>query len=93
MVVDPVRGSEAGHDPLDRLRLPIVPVEPRTEFAEALLRRLRGGLHTLRFQVDEGPEANGVAIFGREAELNREPVDEPGSLQLLADHPLATARP
>ena len=28
-------------DPLDALRLPIVPVEPRPEFAEALLRRMR----------------------------------------------------
>jgi catechol 2,3-dioxygenase-like lactoylglutathione lyase family enzyme len=30
-------------DPLDALRLPIVPVEPRSEFAEALLRRLQAG--------------------------------------------------
>jgi catechol 2,3-dioxygenase-like lactoylglutathione lyase family enzyme len=29
-------------DPLEALRLPIVPVEPRPEFAEALLRRLGG---------------------------------------------------
>jgi catechol 2,3-dioxygenase-like lactoylglutathione lyase family enzyme len=28
-------------DPLDALRLPIVPVDPRPEFAEGLLRRLR----------------------------------------------------
>jgi catechol 2,3-dioxygenase-like lactoylglutathione lyase family enzyme len=28
-------------DPLDRLRLPAVPVEPRAEFAESLLRRLQ----------------------------------------------------
>ena len=28
-------------DPLDALRLPIVPVEPRPEFAEALLRRIQ----------------------------------------------------
>src|SRR5437667_628312 len=28
-------------DPLDALRLPIVPVEPRLEFAEALLRRMQ----------------------------------------------------
>ena len=28
-------------DPLELLRLPIVPIEPRTEFAEALLRRMR----------------------------------------------------
>jgi catechol 2,3-dioxygenase-like lactoylglutathione lyase family enzyme len=28
-------------DPLDALRLPIVPIEPRSEFTEALLRRLQ----------------------------------------------------
>ena len=28
-------------DPLDALRLPIVPIEPRPEFAEALLRRMQ----------------------------------------------------
>jgi catechol 2,3-dioxygenase-like lactoylglutathione lyase family enzyme len=28
-------------DPLDKLRLPIVPVEPRAEFSDALLRRLQ----------------------------------------------------
>jgi len=30
-------------DPLDALRLPVVPVEPRPEFAAALLRRIEGG--------------------------------------------------
>lgn len=29
-------------DPLDALRLPVMPVEPRPEFAASLLRRLRG---------------------------------------------------
>src|SRR5215470_9717730 len=29
-------------DPLDALRLPVVPVEPRPEFAAALLRRMEG---------------------------------------------------
>jgi catechol 2,3-dioxygenase-like lactoylglutathione lyase family enzyme len=29
-------------DPLEALRLPVVPVEPRPEFAAALLRRIRG---------------------------------------------------
>jgi catechol 2,3-dioxygenase-like lactoylglutathione lyase family enzyme len=28
-------------DPLDKLRLPIVPIEPRAEFSDALLRRLQ----------------------------------------------------
>ena len=30
-------------DPFDALRLPVVPVEPRPEFAAALLRRIEGG--------------------------------------------------
>ena len=45
-------------DPLDALRLPIVPVEPRPEFAEALLRRMelvdlpqRGTTPTIRYFV------------------------------------------
>jgi catechol 2,3-dioxygenase-like lactoylglutathione lyase family enzyme len=29
-------------DPLEALRLPVVPIEPRAEFASALLRRIRG---------------------------------------------------
>jgi catechol 2,3-dioxygenase-like lactoylglutathione lyase family enzyme len=47
-------------DPLDALRLPIVPVEPRTEFAEALLRRMqsvdqpeRRTTPTIRYFVDD----------------------------------------
>jgi hypothetical protein len=51
----------------------------------ALLRKLRGGVHVLRFQVDDGPEAQGIAIYGAEARLNREPVDDPAPLQILAD--------
>jgi catechol 2,3-dioxygenase-like lactoylglutathione lyase family enzyme len=35
-------------DPLDALRLPIVPVEPRSEFAEALLRRMQSVDHSER---------------------------------------------
>ena len=35
-------------DPLDALRLPIVPIEPRREFAEALLRRMQAVDHTER---------------------------------------------
>jgi catechol 2,3-dioxygenase-like lactoylglutathione lyase family enzyme len=35
-------------DPLDALRLPIVPVEPRPEFTEALLRRMQMVDHTER---------------------------------------------
>ncbi len=51
---------------------------------DKLLRSLRRGRHTLRFQVVEGPEANGVALFGRETVLNREPVEEPGPIKVIA---------
>jgi catechol 2,3-dioxygenase-like lactoylglutathione lyase family enzyme len=47
-------------DPLDALRLPIVPVEPRPEFAAALLRRMqqddqleRRATPTIRYFVDD----------------------------------------
>jgi catechol 2,3-dioxygenase-like lactoylglutathione lyase family enzyme len=47
-------------DPLERLRLPVVPVEPRAEFAETLLRRIRGigrptarDTATVRYFVDD----------------------------------------
>lgn len=33
-------------DALERLRLPIVPVEPRRQFADSLARRIRGGVAT-----------------------------------------------
>ena len=41
-------------DPLDALRLPIVPVEPRPEFADALLRRI-GAARAGRAPVTEEP--------------------------------------
>jgi catechol 2,3-dioxygenase-like lactoylglutathione lyase family enzyme len=47
-------------DPLERLRMPIVPIEPHAEFAEALLRRLGGAgppvardTATVRYFVDD----------------------------------------
>ena len=46
-------------DPLDALRLPVIPVEPRPEFASALLRRIRGApapvreSATVRYFVDD----------------------------------------
>lgn len=54
-------------DPLDRLRLPIVPIEPRREFSESLLRRLQGGpvsssartTPTVRYFVKDLEEAIG----------------------------------
>ncbi|MFH1131826.1 MAG: cellulase family glycosylhydrolase [Pseudomonadota bacterium] len=41
----------------------------------ALLKKLRSGTHTLRFEVKEGPLAKGVAIYGRETRVNKEPVE------------------
>lgn len=47
-------------DPLERLRLPVVPIEPRAEFAERLLRRIQGegapavmDTATVRYFVDD----------------------------------------
>jgi catechol 2,3-dioxygenase-like lactoylglutathione lyase family enzyme len=46
-------------DPLERLRMPIVPVQPRAEFAEALRRRIAGAgppardTATVRYFVDD----------------------------------------
>ncbi len=57
-------------DPLDQLRLPLVPVEPRPEFADALLRRIEnrrqspatsGASATLRYFVEDLSEA--VAFY------------------------------
>ncbi|HEY1635149.1 MAG TPA: VOC family protein [Acidimicrobiales bacterium] len=41
-------------DPLDHLRLPVIPVEPRAEFAAALLRRIE--------QEDEPPSGRGATV-------------------------------
>lgn len=49
----------------------------------ALLRRLARGIHTLRLRVSPGPEARGVAIYGRETRQNREPVENPGPPRLV----------
>jgi len=52
-----------------------------------LRRRLRRGIHTLRLKVSAGPQANGVAVYGREARGNKEPVTAPGPLQIIAVKP------
>jgi catechol 2,3-dioxygenase-like lactoylglutathione lyase family enzyme len=69
-------------DPLDALRLPVVPVQPRPEFAAALRRRIEGrpepAAHptpTVRYFVDDLDEA--VAFYcgelGFEEELRSSP--------------------
>jgi catechol 2,3-dioxygenase-like lactoylglutathione lyase family enzyme len=78
----------AERDPLDRLRLPIVPIEPRSDFTEGLLLRLwaRGGrprprqagheVPTIRYFVDDLDTA--VTFYtqqlGFEEELRPSPV-------------------
>ncbi len=70
-------------DSLERLRMPIVPVEPRAEFAEALLRRVQGAQRpaaretaTIRYFVDD---LNAAVTFyrdllGFDVELRPSPV-------------------
>ena len=79
-------------DPLDALRLPIVPVEPRPEFADALLRRI-GAARAGRAPEPAGPQAATVryfvddldtAISFYERQLGfREEVRSPGAFAML----------
>jgi catechol 2,3-dioxygenase-like lactoylglutathione lyase family enzyme len=95
-------------DPLDALRLPIVPVEPRPEFAARLLRRLRrqppgpagpaGPGATIRYFVADLDAA--VAFYrdglGFEVELRPSPAFAMlyhGDLRLLLSAPAAHALP
>ena len=86
-------------DPLDALRLPVVPVEPRPEFAAALLRRIEGTaeppasrLATMRYFVTDLDAA--VAFYrdllGFEEELRPSPAFAMlyrGDLRLLLSVP------
>jgi catechol 2,3-dioxygenase-like lactoylglutathione lyase family enzyme len=86
-------------DPLERLWLPIVPIEPRAEFAAALLRQIQGkvapdvqGSPTVRYFVDDLDSA--VAFYreslGFEVELGPSPVFAMlyrGDLRLLLSVP------
>jgi catechol 2,3-dioxygenase-like lactoylglutathione lyase family enzyme len=86
-------------DPLERLRMPIVPIEPRAEFASALLRRIQGAdaaaardTATVRYFVDDLDRA--VAFYrellGFEEELRSSPVFAMlyrGDLRLLLSVP------
>ena len=49
-------------DPLDALRLPVVPVDPRPEFAAALLRRITAAEDTA---AEDTPAAEGAAAWER----------------------------
>lgn len=68
-------------DPLDALRLPVVPIEPRRQFADELLRRIQGAppvtdVPTVRYFVDNLDSAVEFYrdVFGFEVELRPSPV-------------------
>jgi catechol 2,3-dioxygenase-like lactoylglutathione lyase family enzyme len=70
-------------DPLERLRMPIVPIEPRAEFAEALLMRMRGAelpvardTATVRYFVDDVDAAVSFYrdLLGFDVELRPSPM-------------------
>ena len=86
-------------DPLEALRLPVVPIEPRPEFASALQRRLQGAPEraphqsaTVRYFVDDMDRA--VAFYcralGFEEEMRPAPpfaMLDRGDLRLLLSLP------
>jgi catechol 2,3-dioxygenase-like lactoylglutathione lyase family enzyme len=86
-------------DPLDGLRLPVVPVDPRSEFADALLRRIEGrderagrGIATVRYFVDDLDAA--VEFYRRQLDFEEEQRPSPtfamlsrGDLRLLLSVP------
>lgn len=86
-------------DPLELLRMPIVPIEPRAKFAEALLRRIQGtgrpaarDTATIRYFVDDLDAA--VAFYqdllGFDVELRPSPMFAMlyrGDLRLLLSVP------
>ncbi|HJS96278.1 MAG TPA: VOC family protein [Solirubrobacteraceae bacterium] len=70
-------------DPLERLRMPVVPIEPREEFAEGLLRRIRGterpagrDTATIRYFVNDLDAAVSFYrdLLGFDVELRPSPV-------------------
>jgi catechol 2,3-dioxygenase-like lactoylglutathione lyase family enzyme len=86
-------------DPLDALRLPIVPVDPRPEFAESLQRRIAGTAElevrpaaTVRYFVRDLDEA--VAFYRRHLDFEEEVLASPtfamlsrGGLRLMLSVP------
>jgi catechol 2,3-dioxygenase-like lactoylglutathione lyase family enzyme len=86
-------------EPLDALRLPVVPVDPRPEFASALMRRIRGGREpvagrtaTVRYFVDDLDRA--VAFYCQRLDFEEELRPSPafamlyrGDLRLLLSVP------
>jgi len=91
-------------DPLDALRLPIVPVDPRPEFAESLENRIAGGVEaevspaaTVRYFVHDLDAA--VAFYREHLDFAEEVLAPPtfamllrGDLRLLLSVPGGPAR-
>lgn len=80
-------------DPLDARRLPIVPVEPRPEFAEALLRRLqqvgqseRRATPTVRYFVND-IDAEVARLREAGVSFRNDVVSGPGGRQILLEDP------
>jgi len=48
--------------------------------------------HTLTFEVPDGPEARGLCIYGEEAKLNREPIDEATPITIRTTTAAVTSR-
>jgi catechol 2,3-dioxygenase-like lactoylglutathione lyase family enzyme len=66
-------------DPLDALRIPVIPIEPRPEFADALLRRIEDSPHpvaasrttpTVRYFVNDLDTA--IAFYCRQLDFEEE---------------------
>ena len=86
-------------DPLERLSMPIVPIEPRAEFSAALMRQIQGAAvpaardtATVRYFVDDLDAAIGFyrELLGFEEELRPSPVFAMlyrGDLRLLLSVP------
>src|SRR6266566_3817172 len=76
------RGKVVTPDPLEALRLPIVPVEPRPEFAASLLRRLGRGRALV-----SGRGAAVEALHARGVRFRHEIVTSVGVRQALLEDP------
>jgi len=74
-------------DPLDVLRLPGVPIQPRTAFAEALWRRMSGGQEadegsaTIRYFVDDLDRA--IAFYRDQLGFEQELLDPSPTFAML----------
>ncbi len=86
------------HDPLDALRLPSVPIEPRARFAETLWQRISGdeksapGSATVRYFVDDLDQA--ISFYRDQLDFEEEFLAPPtfamlyrGDLRLLLSVP------